>query len=127
MIPAASLFTELNVAGHTTTCAGSGKRFGWSGRRWSTSAGNPVANSTAALSSQPSADGVATTRTRHPARIARTATSCARADQKSTRLNSSHVKTSYAVFCFKKKKIRHERTSATQNKEKDRKQNTNLH
>src|SRR5690606_39549937 len=25
-------------------------------------------------------------------------------DRKSTRLNSSHVKTSYAVFCFKKKK-----------------------
>src|SRR5690606_40888024 len=27
-----------------------------------------------------------------------------RADRKSTRLNSSHVKTSYAVFCLKKKK-----------------------
>src|SRR5436309_6308601 len=26
-----------------------------------------------------------------------------RADRKSTRLNSSHVKTSYAVFCLKKK------------------------
>src|SRR5690606_42048277 len=26
------------------------------------------------------------------------------ADRKSTRLNSSHVKTSYAVFCLKKKK-----------------------
>src|SRR5690606_41781462 len=26
-------------------------------------------------------------------------------DRKSTRLNSSHVKTSYAVFCLKKKKI----------------------
>src|SRR5439155_12942178 len=26
-------------------------------------------------------------------------------DRKSTRLNSSHVATSYAVFCFKKKKI----------------------
>src|SRR5690606_41586140 len=26
-------------------------------------------------------------------------------DRKSTRLNSSHVKISYAVFCFKKKKI----------------------
>src|SRR3989442_9583891 len=25
-------------------------------------------------------------------------------DRKSTRLNSSHVRTSYAVFCFKKKK-----------------------
>src|SRR5690606_41617162 len=29
----------------------------------------------------------------------------AMADRKSTRLNSSHVKTSYAVFCLKKKKI----------------------
>src|SRR5690606_40211887 len=28
---------------------------------------------------------------------------CARADRKSTRLNSSHVKISYAVFCLKKK------------------------
>src|SRR5436309_7574403 len=26
-------------------------------------------------------------------------------DRKSTRLNSSHVKTSYAVFCLKKKKL----------------------
>src|SRR5690606_40229680 len=30
----------------------------------------------------------------------------ARTDRKSTRLNSSHVKISYAVFCLKKKKIR---------------------
>src|SRR5690606_41783294 len=29
-------------------------------------------------------------------------------DRKSTRLNSSHVKISYAVFCLKKKKIKHE-------------------
>src|SRR5690606_41434549 len=29
-----------------------------------------------------------------------------RGDRKSTRLNSSHVKTSYAVFCLKKKKPR---------------------
>src|SRR5207302_9035071 len=28
-------------------------------------------------------------------------------DQKSTRLNSSHVKISYAVFCLKKKKLKH--------------------
>src|SRR5690606_39337176 len=28
-------------------------------------------------------------------------------DRKSTRLNSSHVKISYAVFCLKKKKIHH--------------------
>src|SRR5207302_10148577 len=30
----------------------------------------------------------------------------ARKDRKSTRLNSSHVKISYAVFCLKKKKIK---------------------
>src|SRR5690606_40500822 len=29
-------------------------------------------------------------------------------DRKSTRLNSSHVKISYAVFCLKKKKIQHD-------------------
>src|SRR5438874_6387308 len=29
-----------------------------------------------------------------------------RVDRKSTRLNSSHVEISYAVFCLKKKKIR---------------------
>src|SRR5690606_39379211 len=28
-------------------------------------------------------------------------------DRKSTRLNSSHVKISYAVFCLKKKKLEH--------------------
>src|SRR5437868_11645137 len=31
---------------------------------------------------------------------------CATADRKSTRLNSSHVSISYAVFCSKKKKLR---------------------
>src|SRR3989442_11564332 len=31
--------------------------------------------------------------------------SAARADRKSTRLNSSHVRISYAVFCLKKKKL----------------------
>src|SRR5690606_40256268 len=34
------------------------------------------------------------------------------ADRKSTRLNSSHVKISYAVFCLKKKKYLHSRSSA---------------
>src|SRR5690606_15365680 len=33
----------------------------------------------------------------------------ARRDRKSTRLNSSHVKISYAVFCLKKKKEKHRR------------------
>src|SRR5690606_6639869 len=36
-------------------------------------------------------------------------------DRKSTRLNSSHVKISYAVFCLKKKKKR-EKASCTQTK-----------
>src|SRR5690349_22493664 len=31
---------------------------------------------------------------------------CAKVDRKSTRLNSSHVEISYAVFCLKKKKIK---------------------
>src|SRR5690625_6959449 len=34
-------------------------------------------------------------------------------DRKSTRLNSSHVAISYAVFCLKKKKPRHTRHRAT--------------
>src|SRR5699024_11474144 len=33
------------------------------------------------------------------------ARACSRLDRKSTRLNSSHVSISYAVFCLKKKKI----------------------
>src|SRR5690606_40748557 len=33
--------------------------------------------------------------------------SCGPRDRKSTRLNSSHVKISYAVFCLKKKKKTH--------------------
>src|SRR5215475_6982231 len=39
------------------------------------------------------------------------------ADRKSTRLNSSHVKISYAVFCLKKKKN-------TQTKQRDKKKNS---
>src|SRR5204863_9385150 len=34
-------------------------------------------------------------------------------DRKSTRLNSSHVEISYAVFCLKKKKKKYKDTSAT--------------
>src|SRR5258705_1873716 len=34
-------------------------------------------------------------------------------DRKSTRLNSSHLGISYAVFCLKKKKIEHYRRSQT--------------
>src|SRR5436309_7831206 len=38
-----------------------------------------------------------------------------RLDRKSTRLNSSHVKISYAVFCLKKKKKTHEIQNAMRN------------
>src|SRR5690606_41090614 len=45
----------------------------------------------------------------HPAALPRTALERdldrANKDRKSTRLNSSHVKISYAVFCWKKKKL----------------------
>src|SRR5207302_8972409 len=37
-------------------------------------------------------------------RLGSPAPRCLRSDRKSTRLNSSHVKISYAVFCLKKKK-----------------------
>src|SRR5207253_10927888 len=43
-------------------------------------------------------------RPRAPRRIPREVGALARADRKSTRLNSSHVAISYAVFCLKKKK-----------------------
>src|SRR5690606_41646091 len=46
----------------------------------------------------------------HPDR--RGARSSMAADRKSTRLNSSHVKISYAVFCLKKKKKKTEQTTA---------------
>src|SRR5436309_7163848 len=36
-----------------------------------------------------------------------------RGDRKSTRLNSSHVKISYAVFCLKKKKKQKRKSSQT--------------
>src|SRR5690606_41888365 len=39
----------------------------------------------------------------HPSSASSTARSPAASDRKSTRLNSSHVKISYAVFCLKKK------------------------
>src|SRR5690349_23676943 len=40
-----------------------------------------------------------------------------RADRKSTRLNSSHVEISYAVFCLKKKKKKNKETLHNSNKE----------
>src|SRR6266498_4346874 len=44
-----------------------------------------------------------------------------RGDRKSTRLNSSHVRISYAVFCLKKKK----KKKKTKNKHKKKKTNNN--
>src|SRR6266704_6082315 len=44
-------------------------------------------------------------------------TRSASTDRKSTRLNSSHVSTSYAVFCLKKKKIRCSLTGLNKKKE----------
>src|SRR5437868_10090567 len=68
--------------------------------------------STAALAGQPPAaraqqvQGV-------PARLA--------ADRKSTRLNSSHVSISYAVFCLKKKKKKNKKKRTKQRIEKQEK------
>src|SRR5438874_889702 len=44
-------------------------------------------------------------RTEHGSRLARLSPDEPIRDRKSTRLNSSHVEISYAVFCLKKKKI----------------------
>src|SRR6266498_2276270 len=41
-------------------------------------------------------------------------------DRKSTRLNSSHVRISYAVFCLKKKKQNKKRQNSVKKKEKSR-------
>src|SRR5690349_21867279 len=41
-----------------------------------------------------------------------------RPDRKSTRLNSSHVEISYAVFCLKKKKKKKKKTQQTRRKTK---------
>src|SRR5437870_10548383 len=45
---------------------------------------------------------------------ARAAASVRAADRKSTRLNSSHVAISYAVFCLKKKNAAHTTTASLQ-------------
>src|SRR5437667_8587654 len=51
------------------------------------------------------------------------ASRCRRSDRKSTRLNSSHITISYAVFCLKKKKkqknkkIKRKREEKTKNKQ----------
>src|SRR5579871_7004624 len=44
-------------------------------------------------------------------------------DRKSTRLNSSHVENSYAVFCLKKKKKKKTITKQTKKKTNKKKQN----
>src|SRR5690349_23975972 len=50
---------------------------------------------------------------------------CAR-DRKSTRLNSSHVEISYAVFCLKKKKKKKKKQQKKKKKQKNKtKQNNN--
>src|SRR5437899_5951513 len=48
-------------------------------------------------------DGLATHQPRSSANKARSASILGRLDRKSTRLNSSHLGISYAVFCLKKK------------------------
>src|SRR5215475_16233906 len=45
-------------------------------------------------------------------------------DRKSTRLNSSHVKISYAVFCLKKKKKKKEKNNKKKKKQKRNKKQT---
>src|SRR5215813_15027478 len=47
---------------------------------------------------------------------------CCCADRKSTRLNSSHVRISYAVFCLKKKKSYEKKNKITKKHKKNKKQ-----
>src|SRR5690554_6976686 len=53
----------------------------------------------------------------------RQSTSLKYADRKSTRLNSSHVRISYAVFCLKKKKKKKKKNSKNKHQKKKRRQN----
>ena len=46
-------------------------------------------------------------------------------DRKSTRLNSSHLVISYAVFCLKKKKKKNKKNNKKQKKKKKKKHPTN--
>src|SRR2546422_6197776 len=55
-----------------------------------------------------SADACCCSRTWPPATRRGTSSPAKRTDRKSTRLNSSHGYISYAVFCLKKKKWKHE-------------------
>src|SRR5471032_3464220 len=47
-------------------------------------------------------------------------------DRKSTRLNSSHITISYAVFCLKKKKQKNKQNTRNKQKHKNRKSNRPL-
>src|SRR6266513_5206879 len=60
------------------------------------------------------------------ARLPHRATSPVR-DRKSTRLNSSHVSISYAVFCLKKKTQQKSIASSTNNKTERNTHHTNIH
>src|SRR5436309_10749167 len=65
-------------------------------------------NTAHAARNEPATVGTATQWARRPMRSPRRMLTSAPAsgrDRKSTRLNSSHVKISYAVFCLKKKNI----------------------
>src|SRR5471030_3377165 len=64
------------------------------------------------------------TRRRWRAFPARDATARNRGDRKSTRLNSSHLGISYAVFCLKKKKNKKHKNPSKNNKHNQ--QNTTL-
>src|SRR5690606_41901105 len=84
----------------------------------------PISSSTPRERRQASAAGGATGAPVHQALAKQTATRKIRAetiesrDRKSTRLNSSHVKISYAVFCLKKKRA-HPRNQFKANKPKN--------
>src|SRR5690349_23187640 len=75
---------------------------------WHASSGRPTPTRSARLSSS----GLAATGASGPGCTARPRSR----DRKSTRLNSSHVEISYAVFCLKKKKKKN--NQQRQNKEK---------
>src|SRR5690606_41640049 len=74
-------------------------------RSWPRASGSSVKNTGTSRSSKPSSSPSPSSSAEprpvsaNPAAIQRRS-----ADRKSTRLNSSHVKISYAVFCLKKKK-----------------------
>src|SRR5437667_552234 len=54
-----------------------------------------------------------------PLSLAEKVLPCIHADRKSTRLNSSHITISYAVFCLKKKKKNNKNTNIKATKHKN--------